>query len=127
MHATKVLIFLYTVLCLITPRPPDMVSFIMETIATLAANFAYGFVLMYLWSRPAMQQTVVQPLTMVIVIAMAVLGNKEYLIAVMGNCFPKQLQVKSHWWAADLIRIQMIKIFFPKKNIYPLFHLDNMI
>ena len=95
MHVTKVLIFLYTALCLITPRPPDLVSFIMETIATIAANFAYGFALMYLWSRPAMQQTVVQPLTMVIVIAMAVLGNKEYMISILGNCFPQHLQVES--------------------------------
>ena len=94
MHVTRVLIFLYTVLCLIMPQPPDLVSFIMETIATIAANFAHGFALMYLWSRPAMQQTVVQPFTMIIVIAMAVLGNKEYLIAIMGNCFPQHLQVK---------------------------------
>ena len=40
-----------------------------------------------------MQQTVVQPLTMVIVIAMVFGGNKEYLIAILGNCFPQHLQV----------------------------------
>ena len=74
MHVTRVLIFLYTVLRLITPRQLDLVSFIMETIATIAANFAHGL--------------------MIIVIAMAVLGNKEYLIAIMGNCFPQHLQVK---------------------------------
>ena len=97
MQTTKVLIFFYTVLCLITPRPPDTFSFIIESIATVASNFAYGFILMYLWSRPAMQQTLVQPLTMVIVVAMATLGNKEYLIAIMGNCFPQQLQVICHY------------------------------
>ena len=46
-----------------------------------------------------MQQTLVQPLTMVIVIVMAIGGLKEYSIAIMGNCFPRQLQVlKLYFW-----------------------------
>mgnify|MGYP001199548383 CR=1 FL=1 len=93
MQRVKVIICLYSIMCLITPKPPDTFSFIIETIATIVANLTDGFILMYLWSRPLMQQTLVQPLTMVIVIAMAVGGLKEYLIAIMGNCFPRQLQV----------------------------------
>ena len=93
MQIAQVLFFIYTVFCLTTPSPPDLFSFAMESIATIASNVAYTFILMYLWSRPAVVQTVVQPLTMVIVISMAILGNKEYLIAVMGNCFPQHLQV----------------------------------
>ena len=93
MLVTKVVVMIYSILCLFTPRPPEPISFTIETIAVIISSLAYGIILMYLWSRPPMQQTLVQPLTMVIIMATATLGLKEYLISMLGNCFPALFQV----------------------------------
>ena len=39
---TKCIICLYSILCLITPEPPNAFAFIMETIGTIFATFSLG-------------------------------------------------------------------------------------
>ena len=88
----KVTLALYTLIICVVPAPPSIYTFILSTLGLIFSLFSLTMIFQYLWSRPPMQQTVAQPLTMVIVVSMATLTLKEYVIAVLGNIFPSLLQ-----------------------------------
>ena len=85
-------LFLYTLSVCLVPAPPSIYTAIISTLGFIVSLFALSLIFKYLLSRPPMQQTVAQPLMMVIVVHMAVLTSKEYMTAVLGNCFPSLLQ-----------------------------------
>ena len=88
----KLSLFLYTLSVCLVPAPPSIYTAILSTLGLMVFLFSLSLIFKYLWSRPPMQQTVAQPLMMVIVVHMAVLTLKEYMTAVLGNCFPSFLQ-----------------------------------
>ena len=112
---------LYSLLTIVAPQPPSMYTFILDNIATIVSMWAHGLIMMYLWTRPPMQQTVPQHFSMVIIIAMACFNLKEYAISLMGNCFRTEFQslLDSH--------ILLACGFFNNRVVYGIIELSAII
>ena len=88
----KHLLIAYSLFFVVTPKPPSVYTFIVDTAGTINSMVAHGIIIAYLHSRPPMQKTVIQPFSMLIIIAMVGYNVKEYTISLIGNCFHTALQ-----------------------------------
>ena len=86
----KVVLLLYTLVICFIPTTPSYYTIIITTIGTLTSVTTLGMVWFYLSSRPPLQQTMVQPLTKILIFTMTGIMLKIYIQAFLFNLFPVQ-------------------------------------
>ena len=88
----KLLIFVYALLVSLVPPAPNLYTFGVSMLGLAVSNLAAVLILMYLWSRPPIQQTLVQPVMILLVIDLETITWKETIISFLGNCTPIHFQ-----------------------------------
>ena len=84
----KLVIFLYALLVSLVPPAPNLYTAAVSAVGLSTSTLAASIILMYLWTRPPIQQTLVQPVLILTGITCVVNIWKYTLIGFLGNCAP---------------------------------------
>ena len=76
----------------LVPQAPNLYTAAVSAIGMVVSTLSVVLILMYLWTRPPIQQTMVQPVLMVTGIISIFNMWKETLICLLGNCAPAFFQ-----------------------------------
>ena len=88
----KLVISVYALLVSLVPPAPNLYTFVVSMLGLAVSNLAGVLILMYLWSRPPIQQTLVQPVMMLLIINFETIAWKDTIINFLGNCTPSFFQ-----------------------------------
>ena len=88
----KDVLTIYCLVFMLTPKPPNTYTFIIDTIGTFNSVVAHSIILKYLWKSMNTHLTVTQPFSMVIITTLLFYTVKEYMVSLLGNCFNSLLQ-----------------------------------
>ena len=88
----KMVIFVYALLVSLVPPAPNLYTFMVSMLGLAVSILAAVMILMYLWSRPPIQQTLVQPVMMLLIIILETITWKDTVINFLGNCTPSFFQ-----------------------------------
>ena len=88
----KLVLFVYTLLVSLVPPAPNPYTFIVSVMGLAVSTLAEVMMLMYLWTRPPIQQTMVQPVLTIAGITYIASIWKDTMIGFLGNCAPTYFQ-----------------------------------
>ena len=88
----KACLFVYSLIIVCIPPPPNPYSLVINTIGTVVASCATLINLLYFKSLPSMQFTCAQPLIMAFMVTVSLLSIKMFVFFVIRNSFFTQAQ-----------------------------------
>ena len=86
------MISIYALLVSLVPPAPNLYTFVVSMLGLAVSTMAGVIILMYLCSRPPIQQTLVQPVMMLLIIDCEIIIWKDTIINFLGNCTPNFFQ-----------------------------------
>ena len=84
----KLVIFFYALLVSLVPPAPNLYTATVSALGLFTSTLAAIIMLMYLWTRPPIQQTLVQPVLILTGITCVANVWKSTIIGFLGNCAP---------------------------------------
>ena len=85
----KMVIFVYALLVSLVPPAPNLYTFMVSMLGLAVSILAAVMILMYLWSRPPIQQTLVQPIMMLLIIILETITWKDTVMSEIYGHFTR--------------------------------------
>ena len=86
------MILSYMLMVGLVPQAPNLYTAAVSAIGMVVSTLSVVLILMYLWTRPPIQQTMVQPVLTLTAVGSIFNMWKETLICLLGNCAPAFFQ-----------------------------------